>query len=154
MTKNAITTKNPAWKQVTKRYDALGEHLRRRFETVGADTAQEREALEQSLHGLVTVFDDLRTSASQVVRDPKLRKDVTELASALRDAVQTTVDRTGARLPLVDRRAGAKRKVAAAKPKATPKPTSARDAAGKRPAGKSAARSGSSAKTSSKATGR
>jgi hypothetical protein len=140
-----MTVQTKSWEQVGKKFEAIGKDLRRQLDETTEDAAADREAFEKALHALHAAIQDSLAAAGKVARNPVLRKDFADLATSVREAVQTTVD--GVRghlspaklakrpkaLKSVDRRkAGAKeaavRKpatVRAAPPKAGPHRTSA-----------------------------
>lgn len=91
------TTKSQGkpWDQVGTQFELLGEHLRGRFDHVGAEASAERKALEKALRGLVKVLDDAFGSASEVARDPKLRQEIINLAESVRSALLATIERAG-----------------------------------------------------------
>lgn len=112
------------WGEVTKALEVVRKDLRRDVKKLEADATAEREQLEKSLRGIVDVLEEGFTTVAKTVRDPHLRKDIGEVAKAIRTALKS-----------------APRTYKAAKP-ATPKPkatasASARKAA-KRPARKAA----------------
>ena len=81
------------WHEVEKRFETLNQHLRKRFGSVNEDAAAERAALEQSARGLVTIIEDLLTTADSVLRDRRLHDDVAALLAALRQALTANFER-------------------------------------------------------------
>lgn len=83
------------WEQVSHRFEEFGDHLRSHFEQVGEQSAEERKAVEHALRLLGSTVEDSFTATGRAVRDPELRKDLGELATAVRDALAAAVEDTG-----------------------------------------------------------
>lgn len=82
-----MTTNTTSWEQVSASFEQLGTHIRSRFERAGADVAADRAAVEAAVQALVGAIEDAFGSAGKLVRDPLLRKDMTELAVTVRRAL-------------------------------------------------------------------
>jgi hypothetical protein len=90
-----MTVQSQAWENVGERFEALGEHLRGHFDEVGADAASERAAFERSVRGLLGALEDGFDAAGHAVRDPVLREDVKNVATAVREALLASVESAG-----------------------------------------------------------
>lgn len=90
-----MAVQSTAWEQVSEKFEALGEHLRDRFDEVGADATADREAFEKSLRALASALEDTLASAGRAVRDPVLRQDLSGLAASLREALMSTFTGAG-----------------------------------------------------------
>lgn len=82
-----MITNTTSWEQVSANFDRLGTHIRSRFEQAGADVAADRAAVEAAVQALVSAVEDAFGSAGDLVRDPILRKDLTALATSVRNAL-------------------------------------------------------------------
>ncbi len=138
-----MTVQTTSWEQVGKKFEAVGTQLRRRIDEANESAAADRAAFEKVVHTLLTSLDDSIEAASRVVRDPVLRTELTELAAAVRAAMQATIEEAREQLlkatnkatslkPGKARKAAARPKAAARKPAAT-KPVA--KAAARKPAG-------------------
>lgn len=136
------------WEQVSHRFEALGDRLRSHFEQVGSQSAEERKALEHVMRLLSSTVEDGFTSAGRAVRDPAVRQDLADLATAVRDALTATVEDAGTQVR--ERIGGPVRRGGRAEAhKVTP-----RKAAPRKVTAKSTPRKVAGAKVSSKATTR
>ncbi len=90
-----MSVQTKKWEQVSDRFELLGDHLRSHFEQVGTQSAEERKAVEHALRLLGSTVEDSFTATGRVVRDPALRKDLAELATAVRDALAASFEETG-----------------------------------------------------------
>jgi len=87
-----MTVQTKSWEQVGKKFEAVGTQLRRRIDEANESAEADRAAFEKVMHTLLTSLDDSIEAASLIVRDPVLRKDLTDLAAAVRAAMQATIE--------------------------------------------------------------
>lgn len=80
-----------AWQAVGQQFETLAGHLRERLDEVGVEAAAERRALEKSTRQLVATIEKGFSVAAPVVKDPRLRHDLTEVGAAIRAAVGVTI---------------------------------------------------------------
>lgn len=80
-----------SWDQVGKKFEAVGAQLRRLIDEANDDVVADRAAFEKVVHALFSALDDTLEATSRIVRDPMLRKDLTDLAGAMREAIKATV---------------------------------------------------------------
>lgn len=84
-----MTVQDKPWERVAKDFEAIGDRLRQQIK-VAAPADGDRAAFDKAVHALFSALDGSVQAASRIVRDAQLRKDVTELATAMRVAVQET----------------------------------------------------------------
>ena len=84
---DAEMTQVKSWQEVGKKFDTLGTHLRARLDEAGKGATADRAALEKTFKALLTAVEDSLDAASKVVTDPSLRREFTELATSMRDAL-------------------------------------------------------------------
>lgn len=87
-----MTVQSNSWEQVGKKFEAIGKDLRRQLDEATEDAVADREAFEKALRALQAAVQDTLSAAGKVARNPVLREDFAELATSVRDAVQTTFD--------------------------------------------------------------
>ena len=92
-----VKSKAP-WEQVAERCNSLGKHLHQNFDELSADATAERVALEKSLRAMLSALEDGLGATGKVVRDAKLREDITELAASVREALLATFEGAGNQL--------------------------------------------------------
>lgn len=90
-----MAIQSDAWEQVGENFEALGQHMRSHFDEVAAEAAAERAAFEKSVRGLLTALEDGFGAAGKAIRDPMLRDDVTNVATAVREALLSTFETAG-----------------------------------------------------------
>lgn len=93
-----MAVQSKAWEQVAERCNSLGAHLRQNFDELSADATAERAALEKSLRAMLSALEDGLGATGKVVRDAKLREDITELAASVREALLATFEGAGDQL--------------------------------------------------------
>jgi hypothetical protein len=94
-----MSVQTKSWDQVGKKLEALSTHVRRRFDEASEGAADDRAAFEKAVHVLFVALDETVETASRIVRDPILHKDLGALTVALREAIQTTLESVGERRP-------------------------------------------------------
>jgi hypothetical protein len=103
-----MSAQKKSWDQVGKKFEVVGAQLRHLIDEANEGVVADRAAFEKAVHALFSALDDSLEATSRIVRDPVLRKDLTELAAAVREAVKTTVE-------------GARGQLSAARPAIHPK---------------------------------
>lgn len=140
-----MTVQTKSWEQVGKKFEEVGTQLRRRIDVANESAAADRVAFEKVVHASLTALDDSVEAASRIVRDPALRKDLAELAVAVRAAMHATLEgarehvRAATNVKPAKQLKAAGRKAVARK-HATTKPTAKKPTATKRAATKPAGR--------------
>jgi hypothetical protein len=131
-----------AWDQVGERFVALGTQMRKRADQMSKGATVDRAAFERSVRDMYAALEDGFGLAGKAVRDPKIRRELSNVAQSVREALSATVESAGEqareRLP----RAALKRSPKAAGRKAVaPKPTARKSPAAKKagPASKTTA---------------
>lgn len=84
-----------SWDEVGTRFETFGKHVRQHFASGSAASSADRVQLEKSARALVSTVEDTLAAAGGVIKDTKLRQDLAELASAIRDALVTSLDSAG-----------------------------------------------------------
>jgi hypothetical protein len=90
-----LNSRSKAWHEVEGRFESLGNDLREHFDKVGKEAAAERAGVEESIRSLLAALDDGFGAAGKTVRDAKLRKDLSKIATAVREALITTLEDAG-----------------------------------------------------------
>jgi hypothetical protein len=90
-----MTSPAKTWEQVEKDVERLGRDVRKHFADVNSQTAEEREAVEQSVRALLTAVEDGVTATGKALRDPKLCQDVSKIATSVREALRVTFESAG-----------------------------------------------------------
>jgi len=80
-----------AWQKVGREFETLGSHLRESFDEVSTGAAAERRALEESARQLFRMIEKGFGVGAPLVNDPRLKRDVTSIGAALRDALDVTL---------------------------------------------------------------
>jgi hypothetical protein len=87
-----MTVQSKSWEQVGKKFEAIGTQLRRRFDEASEDAGADRAAFEKALQALLSSIEDTFEAAGKAARDPVLRKELTELAASVREALLATFE--------------------------------------------------------------
>ena len=125
------SSRSKAWSTVEGRVESLGKDVRKHLDEVSKQASAEREAVEQSIRSLLSALDDGFGAAAKTVRDPELRKDLSKVAVAVREAVLVTFGGAGSNVrkrlagPAIKREGTAATKPTAAK-RTTAKTTTAK----------------------------
>ena len=90
-----MTSPAKTWEKVEKDVEKLGRDVRKHFSAVNSHTAEEREALEQSVRALLTAVEDGVAATGKALRDPKLCQDVSRIATSVREALKATFETAG-----------------------------------------------------------
>ena len=117
-----MTVSSKAWDQVNERLVALGTHVRTSADKMSKGTAVDRAAFEKSVRDMFAAIEDGFGLAGRAIRDPKIRKDLSNVADSVRQALFATVESAGEQVRERLPRAPAKR---------SPKPTGRKTAAPK-----------------------
>jgi hypothetical protein len=130
-----MTMPSKAWDQVNERLVALGTQVRTSADKMTKGTAIDRAAFEKSVRDMFSAIEDGFGLAGKAIRDPKIRKDLANVADSVRQALLATMESAGEqvreRLPYAPGKRSPKstdRKAAAPKT-ATRKPASVKKAA-------------------------
>jgi hypothetical protein len=135
-----MTVPSKAWDQVNERLVALGTQVRTSADKMSKGTAVDRAAFEKSVRDMFAAIEDGFGLAGRAIRDPKIRKDLSNVADSVRQALLATVESAGEQVRERLPRAPAKRsskstgRKAAAPKSATRKVTAGRSGARKRTA--------------------
>lgn len=78
------------WREVNAQLTSLGHTVHARFGELASDGKADRTALEQALRSLQRALEETASAASDLVREPALRKQITELVTTVRDALTAT----------------------------------------------------------------
>jgi hypothetical protein len=95
-----MTVDTKTWKQVGKKFEAIGTQLRRLIQEANKDAVADRVAFEKALRAMLSALEDSVEAAAKVVRDPVLHREFTELAESVREAVEVTFEAARERLPI------------------------------------------------------
>jgi hypothetical protein len=90
-----MTSPAKTWEKVEKDVEKLGHDVRKHFADVNSQTAEEREAFEQSVRALLSAVEDGVTATGKALRDPKLCQDVSKIATSVREALRVTFESAG-----------------------------------------------------------
>jgi hypothetical protein len=120
-----MTVPSKAWDQVSERFVALGTQVRKSADKMTKGAAADRAAFEKSLRDMFAAIEAGFGLAGKAVRDPKIRKDLSNVAESVGQALLATMESAGEqvreRLPRAPGKRSPKstgRKVAAPKPAA------------------------------------
>ena len=73
----------------------LGERYRKRGEELGATAEEDRKKLDEAVQAVTRQLDQAFTSLGDTLRDPEAKQTLKEAATAVGDAVSTTLSEAG-----------------------------------------------------------
>jgi len=92
-----VTTSKESWQRVVDELEALGLKLKLHLDEAAPDSG-EQEEVRDALRDMTERVQQGFAGLSNAVRDQAVRDDVTQVAGALRDALDATFAELGARL--------------------------------------------------------
>jgi hypothetical protein len=90
-----MTMPSKAWDQVNERLVALGTQVRTSADKMTKGTAIDRAAFEKSVRDMFSAIEDGFGLAGKAIRDPKIRKDLSNVADSVRQALLATMESAG-----------------------------------------------------------
>jgi hypothetical protein len=90
-----MTLPSKAWDQVNERFVALGTQVRKSADKMTKGTAVDRAAFEKSVRDMFGAIEDGFGLAGKAIRDPKIRKDLSNVADSVRQALLATMESAG-----------------------------------------------------------
>ena len=71
--------------------ESLGKTLREYRDGLSSDTASDRAEMEKSVRAVISALDEVVVTAGKAVRDPALRKDLTQVVVSMREVLVAAV---------------------------------------------------------------
>jgi hypothetical protein len=83
-----------AWDEVGERFAELGRRIKDRYDAQAA-FGEERAKVDDALKNLADALDTTFTTIGETIRDPEIRDELRETASAMGNAFATTFHEVG-----------------------------------------------------------
>jgi hypothetical protein len=72
-------------------FESLGNTLRDYLDGLSSDTASDRAEMEKSVRAVISALDEVIVTAGKAVRDPALRKDLTQVVVSVRELLVAAI---------------------------------------------------------------